>query len=159
MLKDPIGLLGDKNVYRYVKGTNSLIDPLGLAPWSKGGFNQWFNNASPQDITDNKKAVERALRKPGGKHEMFPVSEAAKARELGFTAEEIKKMTVDTDRITFVDVVDGDGNIVSGKHHSSSASWNFHDKLIKDLQKSKAEAKKIIAKHHKKHMRLDVGCK
>ncbi|WP_456958047.1 hypothetical protein [Lysinibacillus sp. TE18511] len=27
--------------------------------------------------------------------------------------------------------IDGDGNIISGKHHSSSASKRFHDMLIK----------------------------
>ncbi len=35
-------------------------------------------------------------------HEMFPVSQAAKARELGFTAEELKGMTVETDKITIL---------------------------------------------------------
>ncbi len=147
------------NLYAYVGDLNAWVDPLGLAPWANGGFNEWFSNASVQDVLNNKTAVERALRAPGGKHELFPVSEVVKAKELGFSAEELKKMSVDTKRITFVDVIDGDGNIVSGKHHSSSASWHFHDKLIKDLQgaKSKSEAKKIIAKHHKQHMKL--SCK
>jgi hypothetical protein len=136
-----------------------LIDPFGLAPWERGGFNEWFNNASPKDILDNKKSVEAALRAPGGKHEMFPVSIASKAKELGFTAEEIKAMAIDTKKIKFVDVPDGAGNLLEGNHHSSSASSIFHNNLIEDLNgaKTKLEAKKIIAKHHKAHMRK-VSC-
>jgi hypothetical protein len=133
------------------------VDVLGLNPWDVGGFNEWFNNASPQDILNNKDAVSQALRAPGGKHEMFPVSQAAKARELGFTAEEIKKMSVDTDRITFTGVTDSSGNLLpDGTHHNSRTGRHFHNKLIKDLQgaKTKLEAKKIIAKHHKAHMKL-----
>jgi hypothetical protein len=134
------------------------MDVLGLAPWGKGDFNNWFNNASVQDIIDNKSSVEAALRSPGGKHEMFPVSMAAKAKakELGFTAEELKNMTVDTQKITFVDVPDGSGNLLSGKHHSSSASSIFHNNLMNDLSntKTKTEAKDIIKKHHDTHMKI-----
>ncbi|GFD83746.1 RHS repeat domain-containing protein [Tenacibaculum sp. IMCC1] len=156
--KDPIGLLsGEPNFYAYVYDSNTCIDPLGLAPWPKGGFNEWFNKASVQDIIANKESVSSALRGTGGMHEMFPVSQAAKAKELGFTAEEIKKMTVETDRIIFTNVKDKRGNILpDGKHHGSRAGRHFHNKLIEDLKgaKTKLEAKKIIAKHHKKHMKL-----
>ncbi|HLW63165.1 MAG TPA: RHS repeat-associated core domain-containing protein, partial [Flavobacterium sp.] len=160
--QDPIGLLGkNPNLYAYVLDSNTWIDILGLAAWDDLGmdFKTWFDQASTKDISDNIKDVtsKRGLRYGGGKHELFPVSQAALAKDLGFTASELEKMSVDTKRITFVDVLDSDGNPVSGKHHSSSASWHFHDKLIKDLQnaKSKTQAKKIIAKHHKAHMRLD----
>ncbi|SPE76248.1 hypothetical protein [Flavobacterium covae] len=91
---------------------------------------------------------------------MFPVSQATKAKELGFTAEEIKKMTVDTDRITFTGVTDSAGNVLpDGAHHGSRAGRHFHNKLIKDLEgaTSKLEAKKIIARHHKAHMRLSCN--
>ncbi|WP_200880456.1 RHS repeat domain-containing protein, partial [Porphyromonas gulae] len=154
--QDPIGLAGGIALYGYVHDSNSWIDPLGLAPWEKGGFNNWFNNASVQDILDNKKAVEAALRAPGGKHEMFPVSIAHKAKELGFTAEEIKSMSVDTGKITFVDVPDDLGNLLEGKHHASSASSFFHNRLIEDLNKAKTkpEAMDIIKKHHDAHMKV-----
>nr|WP_305775530.1 RHS repeat-associated core domain-containing protein [Flavobacterium covae] len=90
--QDPIGLEGNNpTFYGYVSDSNTQADVLGLNPWPKGGFNEWFNNASVQDIANNKDAVSEALRKPGGKHEMFPVSQATKAKELGFTAEEIKR--------------------------------------------------------------------
>ncbi|WP_452219465.1 DUF6531 domain-containing protein [Lacinutrix salivirga] len=156
--QDPIGLAGNNpNIYAYTKDSNSFIDPYGLAPWSNGGFNDWFNNASPQDILNNKSSVEGALRGNGGMHELFPVSQAAKAKELGFTAEELKKMSVETDRITFTNVTDSKGNIVpDGPHHNSRAGRHFHNKLIKDLDgaKTKLDAKKIIARHHKNHMKL-----
>ena len=154
--QDPIGLIGGIALYGYVHDSNSWVDPLGLAPWEKGDFNNWFNNASVQDILDNKKAVEAALRAPGGKHEMFPVSIAHKAKELGFTAEEIKSMSVDTGKITFVDVPDDLGNLLEGKHHASSASSFFHNRLIEDLNKAKTkpEAMDIIKKHHDAHMKV-----
>lgn len=62
------------------------VDPLGLAntPWGNGGFAGWFDNASVQDIKNNKSAVSQALRGDSGKHEMFPVSMAAKAKEIRF---------------------------------------------------------------------------
>ena len=68
-------------------------------------------------------------------------------------------MSVETKRITFTGVADNKtGSILpDGKHHRSKASSHFHKKLMQDLDgaKTKLEAKKIIAKHHKKHMRLD----
>ena len=155
MSQDPIGLLGGSRLYSYVHNSNVWVDPFVLAPWVKGGFNEWFNTASVQDITDNKKSVEAALRAPGGKHEMFPVSIASKAKELGFSAEEIKSMSVDTKSITFVDVPDGAGGLLEGKHHSSSASSIFHNNLMDELSRasSKQEALDIIKKHHDLHMR------
>jgi hypothetical protein len=130
---------------------------LGWAPWKNGKFNEWFNSASPEDIQKNIKSVKNALRGCGGKHEMFPVSMAAKAKELGFTAEQIMKMSVDTNKITFVNVTDAKGApIASGGHTNTSAGRHFHNKLISDLKgaSTKKAAKKIIGKHHRKHMRL-----
>ncbi len=155
--QDPIGLRGGANFYAYVPTPTLWIDPLGWVPWEKNGFESWFNSASVQDVIDNKKGVEEALRKPGGKHEMFPVSIASKARELSFTAQELKEMTVPTKDITFVGVTDRHGNPVpDGPHHGSSAGRNFHNKLIKDLvkTKSKAEALSVIDTHHRNHMKL-----
>ena len=159
--QDPIGLAGNNpNLYAYVRDSNWCVDVFGLAVWDDRGmdFKNWFDQSTPQDIANNIKDVtsKRGLRYGGGKHELFPVSQAESAKRLGFKADELEKMSVDTKRILFVDVVDTDGNLVSGKHHSSSASWHFHDKLINDLKsaKSKTEAKKIIARHHKAHMKL-----
>ena len=156
--QDPIGLEGGMpNLYSYVKNSNTELDIFGLAPWPYGGFNQWFDNASIKDILSNKSSVESALRGDGGMHELFPVSQAAKAKELGFTAQELKQMTVETDRITFTDVTNSKGKPVpDGTHHNSSAGRHFHNKLIKALKgaKSKLEAKRIIASHHKAHMKL-----
>ena len=162
--QDPIGLAGGINFFQYVKDSNNLIDPFGLAPWPKGGFSEWFDAASSQDIADNLKSVENALRSPGGKHEMFPVSQAVKAKELGFTHSELMEMTVKTSDIEFVDVPDRRGKLHTGSHVSSGipnnpASSNFHKKLIQDLKgaKTKAQAKAIIQKHHNAHMRIK-GC-
>jgi len=88
---------------------------------------------------------------------MFPVSMAAKAKELGFTAQELKEMTVPTKDITFVGVTDKHGNLVpDGPHHGSSAGRNFHNKLIKDLAKAntKSQALSVIDSHHRSHMKL-----
>jgi uncharacterized protein RhaS with RHS repeats len=157
--QDPIGLNGGMQLYGYVYDPNSLVDIWGLAPWAKKEFNDWFDNASVQDIVDNKQSVEAALRSPGGKHEMFPVSMAAKAKELGFTAEELKSMTVDTKKITFIDVPDGSGHLLSGKHHSSPASSIFHNNLMNDLNKvkTKTEAMDVINKHHTTYMRISCS--
>ena len=160
--KDPIGLAGNNpNLYTYVKDSNFQIDTFGLTVWGESNmdFNTWFNQASVKDILDNKSSVEAALRSPGGMHEKFPVAMAAKAKELGFTAEELKGMTVETKKITFVDVPDGKGGLLSGKHHSSSASSIFHSKLMNELKdaKTKGEAMDIINKHHEAHMRVSYN--
>ncbi|WP_298479643.1 RHS repeat-associated core domain-containing protein [uncultured Maribacter sp.] len=157
--QDPIGLSsGEPNSYAYVRDSNSWLDVFGLAPWPRGGFNNWFNNASPQDIIDNKKSVERALRNGGGLHEKFPVSTSPEMRNLGFTAEELKDATTPTKGLDFVDVYDPKtGELVSGSHHKSSASKLFHDDLIRKLKKAKTKMDAILLvqnkhdKHVKKH--------
>jgi RHS repeat-associated protein len=155
--QDPIGLAGGMMFYNYVPNTNTFVDQFGLVPWEKGGFNEWFNNATVEEIRANKSAVEAALRAPGGKHEMFPVSIADKAKDLGFTAEELKGMTVETRKITFIKVPDADGKLLRGRHHSSSASSIFHNRLIAALEKAKTKqgALDVIKKHHDAHMRVN----
>ena len=161
--RDPIGLAGgNPTLYGYVRDVNGYVDAYGLLPWERGKFNDWFNNASPTEVLSNKNDVSDALRRPGGKHEMFPVSIAHKARSLGFTAEEIKKLTVDTKRIVFVNVRDTNtGKILPpGAHHGSKAGRHFHMQLISALNgaKSKAGALKIIQVRHQKHMKLKKIC-
>ena len=154
---DPIGLMGGLNLYQYAPNPLLWSDPLGWAAWESGRFDEWFNAASVQDIKDNKTSVAAALRGSGGKHELFPVSLAAKAKELGFSAQELKKYVVDTDRITFTKVTDSKGAPVpDGGHHGSRAGRHFHNKLIAELENatSKREAKRIIARNHKNHMKL-----
>jgi RHS repeat-associated protein len=155
--QDPIQIAGGTNVHEYLHDVNGGVDPFGLSPWDTVGFNEWFNKASVKDIAENKDAVSDALRAPGGKHEMFPVCIASKAKELGFTAEEIKSMSVDTRKITFTGVTDSAGNaLAEGAHHGSKAGRHFHNKLIKDLNSAstKQEALDIIKKHHDTHMKL-----
>lgn len=136
------------------------VDPWSWVPWERGKFNEWFNSANVNNIIKKKDAVSAALRGTGGKHELFPVSLAAKAKELGFTVEELKRYVVDTNKITFTNVTNSKGvRLADGGHHGSRAGRHFHNKLISDLESanSKLEAKKIIGKHHREHMRL-TGC-
>ncbi|WP_313549613.1 RHS repeat-associated core domain-containing protein [Pseudomonas sp.] len=155
--QDPIGLLGGKNLYRYAKNSTLWIDPLGWAPWARGEFSNWFNSASVQDIINNKSSVSDALRGTGGKHEMFPVAIAWKAKELGFTAEEIMKHVVPTEGLEFSGVSDRRGSLIpDGEYHKSRASTFFHKHLQAALLEAntKREAKEIIARHHRKHMKI-----
>lgn len=162
--QDPIGLMGGDKAYSYVHNPNSYIDPFGLAPWPTGGFGQWFDNASVADVLANKEDVSSALRGSGGMHEMFPVSMAAKAKELGFTHAELMGKTMPTSGLMFDNVTDRFGNTHSGPHstgmplppgQSGKASSWFHKNLMADLQgaTTKAEALDIIDRHHNTHCR------
>ena len=93
---------------------------------------------------------------------MFPVSMAAKAKELGFTYAELMGKTMPRDGVHFQDIMDKDGVLHSGPHstgkklpigqHSKASSW-FHSNLSAELDgaKTKAEALEIIDRHHKRH--------
>lgn len=162
--QDPIGLIGgNQNLYSYTRNTNRFVDVYGLAPWPSGGFGEWFDNASVQDVLDNKSSVSDALRGSGGMHEKFPVSMAAKAKELGFSHSELMDLTIEREKVWFNDVPDSYGGIHSGPHstgaklpdgQSSKASPWFHKNLMADLDgaKTKADALEIIDRHHKKFM-------
>ena len=163
--QDPIRILGGNAFYAYVSDTNKCIDPFGLAVWDDLGmdFDTWFNQASVSDVENNMKDVtsKAGLRNGGGKHEMFPVSMAPKSKELGFSAEELKKMSVPTDQISFHNVPHNQtGEILdAGMHHRSQASSHFHTQLMAKLEgaKTKAEAKKIIKQMHNKHMKINCN--
>ncbi|APU09445.1 hypothetical protein A5M85_03850 [Cellulophaga lytica] len=153
---------GMPNIYAYVPDANSQFDPFGLAIWDDLGvsFKDWFDQASTQDITNNLKDVtsKKGLRFGGGKHELFPVSQAKLAKELGFTASELEKMSISTNKVEFSGVkhIHTGEVLPNGMHHKSKASSHFHIILMNDLQgaKTKLQAKKIIAKHHKEHMKV-----
>ena len=158
--QDPIGLLGGENLYWFAPNVQDWVDRLGLSVWKDQGldFKTWFDQASVKDISDNIKDIKSTsgLRFGGGKHEHFPVSLAVKAKELGFTADELEKMATPTKNIYFVDVTDRKGNpLPIGKHHNSRAGRHFHNKLIRALKKAKTkqEALDIIKEHHDRHMR------
>ncbi|PIT13377.1 hypothetical protein [Snodgrassella alvi] len=92
---------------------------------------------------------------------MFPVSLAAKAKSLGFTAQELKALTVPTKDIYFTGVKHGKtGEILEGAHHGSRAGRWFHKELIRKLKgaKSKTQAMDIIDNMHEKHMRKKSKC-
>lgn len=56
-------LLGNPTLYGYVNDPNTRIDS-----WLLGkeiNSMKWFNKATPEDVSDNKAAVERQLRNGG----------------------------------------------------------------------------------------------
>lgn len=81
-------------------------------------------------------------------HEMFPVAIAVEAKRLGFTATELKVMTIPTRGLKFEY-----GGMI-GLHHRSSASKLFHDDLIDQLKSAttKEQAKNIITDMHNNHV-------
>ncbi|MGI4737446.1 MAG: DUF6531 domain-containing protein [Janthinobacterium lividum] len=160
--QDPTGLAGGDKPYSYVHNPTVLIDPFGLAPWAPGEFGSWFDKASVDEVLANKEDVSSALRGSGGMHEMFPVSMAAKAKELGFTHAELMGKTLPTSGLNFDNVPDRFGNIHSGPHstgmplpagQSGKASSWFHKNLMTDLQgaTTKSEALATIERHHTTH--------
>ena len=164
--KDPIGLLGGFGLYNYVRDVSKFIDPFGLSPWGDVGisFKDWFDNfATPDQIRANKEPIKDILRGNGGKHEMFPVSMADKAKSLGFTYDELMDMTMDREKVWFEGVPDKYGNTHSGPHstgmplpdgQSGKASSWFHKKLSAELEgaTTKSQAKRIIKKLHNKYV-------
>lgn len=158
----PIGLLGVKHLYGYAPNSASRVDPLGLAPWLPGRFGTWFDQATPAQILANKSSISAALRGEGGMHEMFPVSMAAKTRELGFTHAELMDMTMPRDQVWFENVPGRPSDIHMGPHstgavllagQSSKASFWFHKNLEAELRHaiSKEQARAIIRAHHNTH--------
>ena len=163
--RDPIELLGGFNVFAYAPNPIHWIDPFGLAIWHDEGvdFKTWFDKASVEDIENNLKDVksQSGLRYGGGSHEHFPVSIAPKAKELGFSADELEKLTTPTQNITFSGVKDKEGNILPDSgHHQTRAGRYFHIELIKSLKDatSKEEAMSIMKTLHDKHMKVSNPC-
>lgn len=97
-------------------------------------------------------------------HEKFPVSLAGKAKELGFTYDELMNMTIPRDQVFFENVPDRFGKLHSGPHSTGAAlpdgvssrasSW-FHKDLSSKITKAttKEEALKIIEEQHNKYVR------
>ncbi|MCG7500449.1 hypothetical protein MHM83_01055 [Tenacibaculum sp. Mcav3-52] len=157
-------------MYAYVGDSNSWVDVFGLAPWERGGFKKWWDTASESDVKDNLKSVKNAMRAMhgGGNHEMFPVSQAVKAKKLGFSYDELSERTIKTSDVFFENVPDGKGSLLSGPHVSSGvnnspASARFHKELITKLKAatSKQEAKNIISEMHGKYVKKlkKINCK
>ncbi len=112
--QDPIKLIGEDNLYLFAFNSQIWVDALGLskASWGKGGFDSWFDSASVADIRkvmadpNTKNPIPNALRNCGGFYEWFPVLMADKAKELGFTASELKGLTTPTSDVWFKDIPD-----------------------------------------------------
>jgi RHS repeat-associated protein len=164
--QDPIGLQGGLNQYAYVHDTNDWVDIFGLAPWPNGKMGEWWDSptTTKKDIIDNIDSVKDALRRMhgGSNHEKFPVSQAPKAKELGYSFDELtnKNMVIKTADTFFENVPDANGNLLSGPHvssgvNNSEASANFHKGLINRLKaaKTKKQAKTIVTQMHNKHLR------
>lgn len=142
--QDPIGLFGGINLYLYGPSSTMWIDPFGLAMWPSGQFNSWFNGQTAEQIADfmgsksTRELIKKALRGSGGMHEWFPVSMAAKAKELGLNAETLKSWATPTVDVYFQNINDK-GNIIQGPHPSRNssgcrASSVAHEQLMAQLQ-------------------------
>ena len=132
---DPIGLSGGINLGSYAPNPYGWIDPPGWAgglwggPGQPASFDTWFDNASVADVREamanpaSRDAIHTALRNGGGAHEWFPVSMADKAKELGFSAQELKKLTTPTREVWFQNVPDprNPGETLSGPHSTGAA--------------------------------------
>ncbi|MGS0641076.1 RHS repeat-associated core domain-containing protein [Xanthomonas oryzae] len=173
---DPIGLLGGLNLYQYAYNSIQWADPLGWTstPWGNAGqgFGAWFNAASEQDIIDamadsrTRDQVQSALRGSGGMHEWFPVSMAAKAKSLGFSYEELMKLSSPVSDVWFENISDprSAGSTLNGPHstgkplpagQSSRASSLAHIDLSNRLggAKTKLGAVRIIMRFMRQHVR------
>ena len=156
--QDPIGLWGGGNLYQFAPNAQTWVDALGLskALWGRGGFDSWFDSASIADVRkamadpNSRDAIKGALRNGGGAHEWFPVSMATKAKELGFTASELKELTTPTSDVWFKDIPDpkNPGEFLEGPHsagktlpkgQSSRASSIAHDMLGDKLEGAKTK--------------------
>ncbi|EOF5433909.1 hypothetical protein ACK1MO_003613, partial [Salmonella enterica] len=87
------------------------------------------------------------LRNGGGAHEWFPVSEAAKAKELGFTYSELGNLSSPRENVWFENIPDPKhpGSVLDGPHstggklppgQSGRASSAAHDMLIDTLKQT-----------------------
>lgn len=142
--QDPIGLLGGINLYLYGPNSTMWIDPFGLVIWPPGQFNTWFNGQTAAQIADymgsksTREMIKKALRGSGGKHEWFPVSMAAKAKEIGLNAETLKSWATPTVDVYFQNIND-QGKIIEGPHPSKNssgcrASSVAHEQLMDKLK-------------------------
>ncbi|MHC8945436.1 type VI secretion system tip protein TssI/VgrG [Advenella incenata] len=163
--QDPIGLFGGINLYLYGPSSTMWIDPFGLAMWPSGQFNSWFNGQTADQIAQymssksTRELIKKALRGSGGMHEWFPVSMAAKAKELGLNAETLKSWATPTVDVYFQNIKDK-GNIIQGPHPSRNssgcrASSVAHEQLMERLNtaKSPQNALDIIQAFARKHAR------
>ncbi|MDM5249137.1 RHS repeat-associated core domain-containing protein [Lysinibacillus sp. G4S2] len=58
---DLIGLTrNNPTLYGYVSNPNAEVDLFGLAPWKNGGFIEWFNKATPEQVSQHIQSVKRA---------------------------------------------------------------------------------------------------
>ena len=162
--QDPVGLLGGDNLYRFAPNAINWIDLWGLTPWSDAGksFTEWFDNASHQEVAKametpaTRERIKDNLRGSlGGKHEWFPVSEAAHARKLGFTVADIQAVTTPTKDVWFQNIPDpkNPGKTLSGPHstggplpagQSSRASSRAHQMLVKTFLEAKTRRAAIM---------------
>ena len=105
----------------------SIINGEAKVPTNKQGFDQWFDSLTPDECNQLwadpaiKKTIKDRLR-DGNNHEWYKVSNANTSKRWGLTAEEIKYDAVteintnNSNDLWFVDIQDGDGNIISGRH-------------------------------------------
>ncbi|MDO3818579.1 hypothetical protein PL222_23510, partial [Salmonella enterica] len=175
---DPLKLGGGLNTQSYVQNPVGSVDPLGLAaadyPWNqKGiGFGEWFDSATVQDVENAmadsgvREGVKDALRGNGGMHEWFPVAQADKAKDLGYTYDELMKLSSPRNDVWFENVPDprNPGATLEGPHstgaplpdgQSGRATSNAHRLLSRTLAQatSKAEANAKIESFISKYVR------
>ncbi len=93
--------------YRSRRGMIALPFGTAIPSVRNGEFYRWFNSLTPKEFSklwENPRLqgiIKQRLRSPGGFHEWLPVSRAAKFKEWGVTAEQIRDYRTPTGGVRF----------------------------------------------------------
>ncbi len=112
--------------------------PDGKVPTVNQGFDEWFDDLSPEEldtlwnIPAHKKRIENGIRDPGDLHEWCMVCRAPDFKRWGVSIGEIKRFRTSTAELKWIDPDTG----VPGSH-GRTGSGKFHNELKRIIDNSK----------------------